>query len=390
MTLWLTFAAMTAAAVFAVLLPLWRQGSGVRFGSDAAVYRDQLEEIERDQAAGLIAEAEAKAARVEVSRRLLGAADAAGTTPSLADGKSATWRRRAVALVSLLMLPLGAGALYLSLGSPEIPSSSLVLRPDTPLEQRSVEAMVAQVEAYLERNPEDGRGWEVLAPIYMRSGRAADAVMAWRNALRLLGPSAEREAYLGEAMVAAANGIVIPEAKAAFERAVAIDANLVSARFYLGLAAEHEGRGAEAAKIWRDLLAGAPADAHWVGFVREALARVEGGPVVSKPPVDSKPVDSKPVIAPGGPSAADVEVAAKLPLEQQNTMIRGMVERLAERLKKDGSDLEGWLRLLRSYQVLGESEKARAAVADARRALANEPDKLQRLDEAVKGLGLEG
>ncbi len=379
MTFWTVFTLMTAAAVFAVLWPLRRRDIAVRSGSDVAVYHDQLDEIERDRAAGLIGKAETEAARVEVSRRLLAAADSAEVAQSVSDGKPAVRRRRAVAVAALLLLPVGAGGFYLSLGSPGILTEPLAYRLNTPPEQRSIEGMVARVEAHLERNPEDGRGWEVLAPIYLQSGRFDDAVKAWRNVLRLLGQSAEREANLGEALIAAANGIVTAEAKAAFDRAVAIDANAASARYYLGLAAEQDGRREEAAKIWRDLIARAPADAHWVGFVREALAQAEG-----------KPVDNKPAAGAPGPSAQDMEAAAKLPPEQQTAMIRGMVDRLVERLKTDGSDLDGWLRLVRSYKVLGETDKARAAAADARRALAGEPDKVRRLDEAMKAFGLEG
>ena len=62
-------------------------------------------------------------------------------------------------------------------------------------------------------------------------------------------------------------------------------------------------------------------------------------------------------------------------------MIRGMVARLADRLKQDGNDVEGWLRLLRAYMVLGERDKAQAAAGDARKALASDPDKLRQIDD---------
>lgn len=65
-----------------------------------------------------------------------------------------------------------------------------------------------------------------------------------------------------------------------------------------------------------------------------------------------------------------------------------MVDRLAERLKTESSDFDGWLRLLRSYKVLGQTEKARAATENARQAFAGDPAKLRQLDEAVKELGL--
>jgi cytochrome c-type biogenesis protein CcmH len=378
MALWFTLALMTVAAVFAVLWPLARGRAAVRSGSDVAIYRDQLDEIDRDQAAGRIGKVEADAARVEVSRRLATAADTTEAAPAV-DAAPATWRRRAVALATLLLLPAGAGALYLALGSPAIPTLPLASRQDALTRQQSVESMVAQVEAFLESNPENGRGWEVLAPIYLRLGRHEDAVKAWRNAIRLLGETAERVANLGEALVAAADDKVTPEAKAVFERAVALDAKTVSARFYLGLAAEQDGKREEAAKIWRELITAAPADAHWVAFVRGALARVEG-----------TPVESQPAIVAPSPSAREVEIATTPEPDRQAAMIRGMVDRLAQRLQANGSDLDGWLRLVRSYRVLGEVDKAQAAAAAARRALASDPDKLRRFDEAMKAPDLGG
>ena len=71
-------------------------------------------------------------------------------------------------------------------------------------------------------------------------------------------------------------------------------------------------------------------------------------------------------------------------------MIRGMVERLAARLQQDGSDVDGWIRLVRSYMVLGDSDKARATLTDARRALKSEPDKLRRFEDGAKSLGIDG
>ena len=204
----------------------------------------------------------------------------------------------------------------------------------------------------------------------MQIGRYGDSARAWRNASQLLGESADREANLGEALMAEANGIVTADAKSAFLRALALDKKSVSARYYLGVAAEQDGKRDEAASTWRELIAEAPADAHWVGDVRAALARLEG----KAPP------------APSGPSAAQMAEGAKLPPEQQGAMIRGMVEGLAARLKKDGSDVDGWVRLVRSYKVLGETEKAQAAIGDARRAVADDPEKRQRLDAALKDL----
>jgi len=370
MTLWLLFGLMTAAAIFAVLWPLGRARAPQRAGNDIAVYRDQLDEIGRDRAAGLIGEAEAEAARVEVSRRLIAAADAA---PVESIGPGATSRRRVAGVAALIALPLIAGGLYLTLGSPQLPGQPLASRDVTPLQDRSLDRLVAQVESHLEKNPEDGRGWEVVGPVYMRMERFDDAVKARRNSLRLNGPSADREADLGESLVAAANGVVTAEAKAAFERALTHDARHNKARFLLAVAAHQDGQPEKAAAIWRAMLADIRPGSPWIPMVREALAQI----------------DPSSTPAPG-PTAADVAAANEMKPDDRNAMIRGMVERLAERLKQDGSDMEGWLRLVRAYTVLGDRDRALSALADARRAAGQDADKLRRLDELVKELRLEG
>lgn len=376
MTVWLVFALMTAAAAFAVLWPLSGRKAAPG-GSDVAVYRDQLDEIARDRASGLIGEAEAEAARIEVSRRLLAAADAAEPEMAIeaSSAASSLWRRRATALAGLLLLPAGAAAVYLALGSPQLPGEPLAARLAAVHQDNSIASMVSQVEAHLERNPNDVRGYEVLAPIYLRMGRYADAVATRRKLIAVSGESADREADLGEALTAAANGIVTDEAKSAFDRAVKLDAQQLKARFFLGLAAEQDGDKPKAATIWRALLEQAPAGAPWIETVREALARVGGGP----PQVAAAP----------GPSTQEVEAAAGMSAEDRNAMIRGMVAKLADRLKQQGDDLEGWQRLLRAYMVLGERDKAVAAAADAKQALAGNPDKLRRIEDAAKDLGIE-
>ncbi len=356
MTLWLVFIMITAATVFAVLWPLARN-KPVRLGGDVAVYRDQLDEIQRDRSTGLIGEAEAEAARVEVSRRLIAAADADEKELPVQD-KSSLVHRRVTAIAGLILLPAGALALYLTLGSPDLPGEPLASRVQSPAEARNVQTMVAEVENHVARNPNDGKGWEVLAPVYMRLGRYDDAARAWHNVIILNGSNAEREANYGEAMVAAANGVVTDEAKAAFDRALKIDPQNVMALFYMGMAADQDGRRAEAEKIWNDLIAGAPPNAPWIEVVQHALARN----------------------APGADAAAAPAAAQGAPADHD---VNAMVERLAERLQKDGSDVQGWLQLVRSYRVLGQNDKMQAALADARKALGSDPDKLRQFNEGA-------
>jgi cytochrome c-type biogenesis protein CcmH len=375
MILWIIFALMTAAAILAVLWPLGRKAAAGRGGNDLAVYQDQLEEIGRDRSAGLIGHAEADAARVEVSRRLLAAADVEATAAQpAASAAQSLWRRRAAAIAALIVLALLPLGFYLVLGSPNVPGQPAFARAKAVPGDQSIDALVGQVEAHLAKSPNDGSGWEVIAPVYLRLGRFDDAVTARRKALALNGETATRDADLGEALVAAANGVVTDEAKHVFATAVTRDPHEAKARYFLGLADEQDGNRTGAAARWRAMLEEAPAGAPWVGFVRAALGRVTGEPVAEA----------------SGPSDADIAATANMSDEQRVEMIRGMVGRLSDRLHAQGGDVEGWLRLVRAYAVLGDRDKAKDAAADARHALAGHPDDIKRVEELVKGLGLEG
>jgi cytochrome c-type biogenesis protein CcmH len=370
--LWIGFALMSVAAVLAVMCPLARKPSVDRAGSDLVVYQDQLEEIGRDRSAGLIGEAEAAAARVEVSRRLLAAAD---TQPQVPLRAQPLWHCRAAvvaALIVLLFLPVG---LYAALGSPEIPGQPAYARAPTPQDHQTIANLIGQVEEHLAQNPNDGAGWQVIGPIYMRLGRFDDAVAAFRKSLALNGETAGRRSALGEALIGAANGVVTDEAKKEFERAIALDAREPKARFFLALADQQEGKLDAAADKWRAMLKDAPPNAPWAGLVRESLARVTGQPVVGEVP---------------GPSQEEIAAAQDMPEAQRTEMIRGMVAKLADRLHADGGDVEDWVRLVRAYAVLGERERAKSAAAEAKKALAQNPDEIKRIDDLLKGLGLEG
>src|SRR5215475_12822310 len=312
MTLWFALGIMTVAALGAVIWPLARARTSQASASDLAVYRDQLEEIERDRADGRIGHDEFEAARVEVSRRLLGAA--ASTTAEAAP----RIRRRIAALASaIIAVPVVAGPLYVLLGSPDLPGEPIASRATGDRQATSITALIARIETHLEAEPTDGRGWEVIAPVYVRLERYDDAVKARRNALNLLGATAQREVDLGEALTLAAGGVVTADSKAAFERAAAIDADNAKAMFYLGLAAQQDGNAGEAARIWRDLIAKAPANAPWLPVVREQLARVEN-PGAAPPP---------------GPTPEDVAAVSQMSPEARNQFIRDRVEQLATRLQ---------------------------------------------------------
>jgi cytochrome c-type biogenesis protein CcmH len=375
MMLALVILGMTALAVLAVLVPLGRRRA-LREGGEAAVYRDQLDEIERDSARGTIGAPEAEAARVEVARRLIAASEQ--EKPAEDTGRSARIRRRIVAILALVLLPVFAGTLYLGFGRPDLPDQPLALRDaSNPAANSAVDPaaqplqdLVRKVEEELRKRPDDGQGWEVIAPVYLRAGDAPKAAEAFANAIKYLGPSAEREAGLGEALTLAAQGQVTPEAGAAFARAAKLDPAQPRARFYLGRQAEQAGDNAKAADIYRAMLRDAPADAPWRAMVGQALTVTALGVEGQMPAVDPKQLE--------GVSS-----------DQRLATIRGMVEGLAARLNSAPDDLGGQLRLIRAWTMMGETDKARAQGDAARAAFTGNPDALRRIGDLLLGLGLE-
>lgn len=375
MILWIAMALMTAIASLSIVVPLYRRRRASRSSDqlELSIFRDQLSEVDRDFARGLIGENEADAARTEISRRILRVGDA---TQQDSQRDPAPARRLAVA-VALVGVPLAALGVYLSLGSPGLPDEPIAARLSAPAQEQDIAVLIARVEAHLASNPNDGRGWEIIAPVYIRLGRYKDAVSAFENAVRLLGPTAEREADLGEAITLASGNVVTPEARAAFKQAIALDAHAVMPRFYLAIALEQEGRTDDAITAWRELLRDAPKGAPWAIMAHESLARLGGLPAEGPEPV-----------AEPGPSAGDVKAAATMKPEERMTMIRGMVDSLAARLEANPDDPEGWARLIRSYMVLGQTADASAALGKARDEFGGDPAKLAIVESEARQSGL--
>lgn len=381
MLFWLTIALMTTAAAFAVLWPLSRKLTATSSdSSDLAVYRDQLAEIERDQGRGLIGEAEAAAARVEVSRRLLHASERQG--PASASPEASTFRRRVAAVIALVGVPLLGIGLYAGVGNPDLPAQPLAARLQAPVDQQDVMTLIARVERHLQTNPDDGRGFEVIAPFYLRLGRFTDAQSAFASAIRTLGPSPERLAGFAEAAVMLAGGVVTAEAKTAFQQALAMEPRQPRARFFIARAMAQDGDFAGARSAFEALLAEAPTTAGWRPLIESELAALPAS-VAPRQPTARSEAPTAP-----GPSASDVAAAQQMPPAERDQMIRGMVERLADRLQREGGDAEAWARLVRAYVTLGERAKAVEAFAQARTALANTPGAIERMVSLVRDLGI--
>ena len=367
--------ALALATALVLIRPLiaGRGATEARGARDARLYRDQLDEIERDLARGTISAGEAEGVRAEVSRRLIAAAGRSETAVAL--GPAPRRYSRLLAGIALIGAPALAVGLYLANGMPGQPDLPLAERaaieaaqaesaprpsqaeaeaaytpgPALPLsdEQQEYAGLMARLETLLEQRPDDAQGLQLLATGYLRLERYADSWRAYERLLAVAGDQAAAGLYasMAEAMVQAAGGYVSPEAERAIGEALARDETLAVARYYAGLMMVQSGRIGEAITVWERLKAETPADAPWLEFLDGMLAEAKALR------------DGAPGPAPG-PSAADIEAARALSPEERQEMIEGMVTRLEERLTSEGGAVEEWLRLMNAYARLGRRDDA--------------------------------
>ncbi|MBY4607739.1 c-type cytochrome biogenesis protein CcmI [Rhizobium sp. 9T] len=343
MLFWILVAVLTAAVAVILLYPLLRGAKAAENSraGEAAVYRDQLRELDRDLAGGLITPEEADYARAEIGRRLI--AVAAGEPE--ATPKPIRHHRVTEAFV-LLILPVLGLCLYLTTGRSDLPAQPLEARLENP--GNDVAVLIAKAERHLAENPDDGKGWDVLAPIYVRTMRVNDAEVAYRNAIRLLGPSPIRLDGLAETLMAVSDGVVTEEARQTLEQSLTLEPDNPRARFYVALSMEQAGRTDEARRAFEALAQQSPADAPWLPLVNEHIAK--NGGAAAQPS------------APGGPTSEDVAAAENMSAGDRQQMIRGMVESLDAKLSAEPNNFEGWMRLVRSYAVLNDKDRAADAL----------------------------
>ncbi|WP_432444224.1 c-type cytochrome biogenesis protein CcmI [Rhizobium leguminosarum] len=359
MLFWILVAALTAALAVILLYPLLRgakAADNIRAG-EAAVYRDQLRELDRDLNGGLITPEEADYARAEIGRRLIAvSADEPAETP-----KPARHHRFTEAFV-LLVLPVLGLCLYLTTGRPDLPSQPLEARLENP--GNDVAVLITKAERHLAEKPDDGKGWDVLAPIYFRTMRVNDAQVAYRNAIRLLGPSPVRLDGLAETLMAVSDGVVTEEARQVLEQSLTLEPDNPRARFYIALSMEQAGRPDEARQAFEALAKQSPADAPWLPLVNEHIA-MNGGAKSGADPAAPGAGPGAPganLAAPGNPTQQDVAAAETMSAGDRQQMIRGMVESLDAKLNEDPNNFEGWVRLVRSYAVLNDKDRAAGAL----------------------------
>ena len=392
MTFWLTVLALTVAAVIIGFRPLFRSGAGALDRAedhehDMAVYRHQLQEIDAELVRGVLSDNEAQQARNEVSRRILAVQDRLDAS---APEAGSTGAKRAgsglvLALFAFVFVPGLTFIIYAGIGSPGYEAQPLAARIQAINEAETARSetraqmlqLVGRAEDHLRNNPDDGRGWDVLAPIYFQLGDIGKSETAYRNAIRLLGETPARLSGLGEVMVTGAGGMVTASAAELFEQALAEDSSDARALFFSGLGSVQLGNADAARARWTELQADTQADPAWRTIAQDSLARLnqaeEANPMAGRPPALDDDAVSQ---------------AQQLADEEQSELIQSMVASLDERLRTDPDDLEGWKRLIRARIVLDQSDGLRDAMVRAHGVYSDRPEDLANLQAFAETLGL--
>ena len=390
--IWIIFTLMIAVAVAFATTPFMRGGAAL---SDddlrARHFARQISEIEQEEKDGVISKAEAEALKHEAGRRLIATGNASPTTELKMENP------RPLAAVAIAAIVAAAGAsLYIVKGSPQTPtaehaasaaeSGGAAARPDI----NDIENVIGRLKSKLAEDPANADGWRMLGWSYFNLGRYKESSDAYAKAVELLPENAELQSAYGEALVMTAAGFVTPAAIDAFDAALKSGTDDPRARFFKGLALDQAGDAEGAISAWIEIANSAPPGADWlVGLIQRIRDRAAETGVDIAGRLNAEPVDpSSGATGAPSPSQAQIDAAQALPADQQQAMIQGMVERLAERLRQNPDDPDGWVRLIKSRMVMGAKD---AAVSDLQSALAAFPDQPEtraRIEAEAEALGV--
>lgn len=407
MSFWIVTTALSVlvAALIGLALLRGRAGAEPAAAYDLRVYRDQLREIDKDLARGVLNAADADRLRTEVSRRILAAdaqlqKDVAGTR-SMPRGTAVM-----AALVALVLVG-GGFALYRQLGAPGYGDLSLDRRialaaearadrpgqaeveaqmPPRPTPQLSAEfsELLTRLREILKDRPDDLQGHILLARNEAASGNYAAAHAAQARVIAIKGDAATAQDYadLADMMILATGGYVSPQAEAALQAALTRDPANGGARYYWGLMMAQTGRPDQAFLIWDRLLTQSDPRAPWVAPIRAQIEEmsIRAGQRYTLPPENSAPLR--------GPSREDIDAAGDLSAADRLEMIQSMVASLSDRLANEGGTPEEWARLITSLGVLGRSAEARAIHANALEVFADAPGALDMVNRAAEQAGV--
>ena len=367
MIFWTIAGLITLLTIGICIWPVFgkNQTSDAAFEYDKEIYKARLLEIENGRSIGTISENEYEYALAEEGRRLLKLA-----SPDNGEKTSEPKRVGNSANIGIIFAVVAIPSItivgYLNLGSLHTPDQPLQARLSANPNGQPVEILLQRAENQLMKNPEDGRGWLILAPVYMRLGRADDAATAYRNAIRILGPTSQLQTSLGEALTIIAGGVVTNEANELFNEAVARDSENIKPVFFLGIGLNQAGDFPKALTTWENIINRSPKDAPWLNIARQQLLLAQKGIGDQKP---------------GDPTSQDIQAASELSKSERQDFINSMVERLAQELEENPQNKQGWQRIIRSYTVLKRNSDAIAAINKAQKIFADDVDFIKELEQ---------
>ncbi|MEM9910144.1 MAG: c-type cytochrome biogenesis protein CcmI [Pseudomonadota bacterium] len=396
--------ALACGAILALALLRGRVGDAPPEAYDLQVYRDQMKEVDRDLARGVLTEEEAERIRTEVARRIL-AADAKLKARETSDTQPKLGGRVMAAML-ILGLVAGGGALYAWLGVPgygDLPRAARLAASEeerlSRLDQAAAEArlparaplaqlepdfanLLVQLRQAVSDRPGDVRGLTLLARNEALIGDYTAAHRAQMLLIEAKGDAATAEDFsvLADMMVSATAGYVSSDAELALRASLARDSENRRARYYLGLYFIQIDRLDSAFRTWDQLLRDSTSDDLWTPVLREQLPELawRAGNARYELPAED---DSVPL------SQQQIEAAGEMTREERAEMIRGMVEGLSERIETEGGSVEDWARLTNALAVLGDFDRVRTTLEQARIEFADRPLDLDLIENAAKQAG---
>lgn len=409
MTFWIlvTLMALTVAALLALSMLRARVAAEPAAAYDLRVYRDQLAGVDRDLTRGVIDAADAERIRTEISRRIL-AADAQMRAEADGAGQSRC-KAGLAALVGAVVIVGGTMALYSRLGAPGYGDLPLQLRldiaqanrTDRPGQTEAETRIPAQPAPQLEpgyadlleklrdtvaKRPDDIQGHMLLAQHEANTGNFAAAYAAKGRVIALLQGDASPQDFTEQAemMIRAAGGYVSPEAEAVLFEALRRDPEYGPARYYWGTMLAQIGRPDLAFNTWARTLQTAPAGTAWGQAIRDQIGELAMRAGVTDYTPPAPPVTT----ALPGPRQEDIDAASDMDAQTRAEMIQGMVNRLSTRLATEGGTPQEWGRLIGALAVLGETDRARAILDEARQVYGESADALVLIESAAQKAGL--
>ncbi|MBE0414816.1 c-type cytochrome biogenesis protein CcmI [Yoonia sp.] len=395
MIFWLICLVLALAVAAIVVMPLLRPAPVTDKSPDVALYRGQLDELDRDVERGVLAPDEAERARAEVARRLL-AANKTKQRPLVASHP-----RRAVSIVVVIAVLGFAFGVYKTLGVPgygDLPikarlAASDEIRAARP-GQEALEAAapdmppvdapedyltaIAQLRTIAPTRADDLQAWELLAYHEAELRNYGAAARAQARVIDLKGAATDIEDMrrLLDMMVTAAGGFVSPEAEQVIRRILDRDADNYAARYYLGALYNQTDRPDIAYRLWREIAENGDPEVFHVAAARDQIedAAFRAGIEYTLPTLR-------------GPSAADIDNAQDMTPEERQAMIGNMVAGLADRLANEGGTASDWARLITAYGVMGDTDAARAVWVEAREVFGTSAAAMQVLTQAAQSAG---